>query len=125
MKLVRFGARDAEIPGMVDDSGAIRDLSSHISDINASQMRRNSVAGLHLFKPRTGPLGNRFSPQLTGFWAIVNQLCRFGYSVVALLGDNAARLSIRKSCKRPDAGHALATFTPSVQNQPHEAGDLR
>lgn len=33
MKLVRFGERDAEKPGMVDANGAIRDLSSHISDI--------------------------------------------------------------------------------------------
>lgn len=32
MKLVRFGARGAEKPGIIDTSGAIRDLSGHCGD---------------------------------------------------------------------------------------------
>ncbi len=35
MKLVRFGERDSEKPGMIDAGGTIRDLSAHISDITA------------------------------------------------------------------------------------------
>jgi 2-keto-4-pentenoate hydratase/2-oxohepta-3-ene-1,7-dioic acid hydratase in catechol pathway len=33
MKLVRYGARGAEKPGMIDGAGALRDLSAHVPDI--------------------------------------------------------------------------------------------
>lgn len=33
MKLVRYGARGAEKPGMIDANGALRDLSAHVPDI--------------------------------------------------------------------------------------------
>ena len=36
MKLVRFGAKGHEKPGLVDASGTIRDLSSHIADVNGA-----------------------------------------------------------------------------------------
>lgn len=43
MKLVRFGAVGAEKPGILDADGQIRDLSSHVEDINGSVL---SPAGL-------------------------------------------------------------------------------
>ncbi|MBC2666430.1 fumarylacetoacetate hydrolase family protein [Novosphingobium flavum] len=33
MKLVRFGPRGAEKPGLIDDQGQVRDLSGHVPDI--------------------------------------------------------------------------------------------
>jgi 2-keto-4-pentenoate hydratase/2-oxohepta-3-ene-1,7-dioic acid hydratase in catechol pathway len=33
MKLVRYGERDAEKPGLIDADGALRDLSGHVADI--------------------------------------------------------------------------------------------
>ena len=33
MKLVRYGARGAEKPGMLDAEGRLRDLSAHVPDI--------------------------------------------------------------------------------------------
>ncbi len=36
MKLVRFGAAGSEKPGLIDADGAIRDLSAHVTDIDAS-----------------------------------------------------------------------------------------
>jgi 2-keto-4-pentenoate hydratase/2-oxohepta-3-ene-1,7-dioic acid hydratase in catechol pathway len=33
MKLVRYGARGAEMPGMIDRDGRLRDLSAHVADI--------------------------------------------------------------------------------------------
>ena len=43
MKLVRFGSPGQEKPGIVDASGAIRDLSGHVEDIDGSTI---SPAGL-------------------------------------------------------------------------------
>jgi 2,4-diketo-3-deoxy-L-fuconate hydrolase len=38
MKLVRFGTHDQERPGLIDDSGALRDLSAVISDWNPQNL---------------------------------------------------------------------------------------
>ena len=38
MKLVRFGPKDQEKPGLVDESGAIRDLSAHVPDITGETL---------------------------------------------------------------------------------------
>ena len=34
MKLVRYGAKGAEKPGLIDKSGQLRDLSAHIRDLD-------------------------------------------------------------------------------------------
>ncbi len=47
MKLVRYGARGAERPGLVDGRGALRDLSSIVRDIDASVL---SPAGLNALR---------------------------------------------------------------------------
>ena len=39
MKLVRFGDVGREKPGMIDANGAIRDLSSHIEDVNGQALQ--------------------------------------------------------------------------------------
>src|SRR5450830_742466 len=51
MRLVRFGPRGAEKPGIVDADGNIRDLSSIVSDINAA-----TLAPASLDKLRSVPL---------------------------------------------------------------------
>ena len=38
MKLLRYGAAGTEKPGLLDDSGCIRDLSAHIDDITPGQL---------------------------------------------------------------------------------------
>jgi len=38
MKLVRFGLRSHERPGIVDENGNIRDLSSHVADIDGATL---------------------------------------------------------------------------------------
>jgi len=55
MKLVRFGAAGHEKPGLVDASGTIRDLSSHISDINGATLSPESLAKLKALDPSTLP----------------------------------------------------------------------
>ena len=55
MKLVRFGAKGHEKPGLVDASGAVRDLSSHIADINGATLSPESLAKLKALDPATLP----------------------------------------------------------------------
>jgi 2-keto-4-pentenoate hydratase/2-oxohepta-3-ene-1,7-dioic acid hydratase in catechol pathway len=62
MKLVRFGERGGEKPGMIDSQGRLRDLSAHVADIagpvlaDLDALARIDVAGLPLVAgtPRLG-----------------------------------------------------------------------
>ncbi|MDB5657542.1 MAG: 2-hydroxyhepta-2,4-diene,7-dioate isomerase [Cypionkella sp.] len=62
MKLVRYGARGAEKPGLIDSDGRIRDLSAHVADIagdvlaNLEQLQAIDPASLPLVEgnPRYG-----------------------------------------------------------------------
>ena len=62
MKLVRYGARGAEKPGMIDAEGQLRDLSAHVPDIagavltDLDALRRLDPASLPLVtgSPRLG-----------------------------------------------------------------------
>ena len=55
MKLVRFGERDAEKPGLIDAGGAIRDLSGHISDITADSFTSDFYDRLAAIDPASLP----------------------------------------------------------------------
>jgi 2-keto-4-pentenoate hydratase/2-oxohepta-3-ene-1,7-dioic acid hydratase in catechol pathway len=46
MKLLRFGPQGEEKPGILDDSGRIRDLSNHVSDIEAATLTPERLAAL-------------------------------------------------------------------------------
>ena len=43
MKLLRYGEMGKEKPGILDNNGKIRDLSSHISDINGNTISKESL----------------------------------------------------------------------------------
>ena len=69
MKLVRYGANGSEKPGLLDDTGQLRDLSGHIADITGSTLDDTSIAKLRAIDqtslpivvgdPRVGPcVGN-------------------------------------------------------------------
>ena len=55
MKLVRFGARGAERPGLVDAGGALRDLSGMVADIDGTMLGDDSLARLAAVDPDTLP----------------------------------------------------------------------
>ncbi len=55
MKLVRFGPAGAEKPGLVDATGAIRDLSGHVKDINGDVLSPASLAHLKSIDPKSLP----------------------------------------------------------------------
>jgi 2-keto-4-pentenoate hydratase/2-oxohepta-3-ene-1,7-dioic acid hydratase in catechol pathway len=63
MKLVRYGRAGAEKPGLIDANGRVRDLSDHVSEINAAAIAPASLRRLAKLKPDTLPL-MRGSPRL-------------------------------------------------------------
>src|SRR3981189_1628963 len=46
MKLVRYGAKGAETPGLIDKSGQLRDLSAHVKDLDGEAYAPASLAKL-------------------------------------------------------------------------------
>jgi 2,4-didehydro-3-deoxy-L-rhamnonate hydrolase len=69
MKLVRYGQEGSERPGLVDASGQLRDLSSHVPDIDGSTIGPDGLAVLAAIDPAGLPLvegGVRIGPCVGG-----------------------------------------------------------
>src|SRR3954464_2833391 len=69
MKLVRYGAKGAEKPGLIDKSGQLRDLSAHVKDLNGETYAPASLAKLAALDPSKLPAvdGNpRLGAPVTG-----------------------------------------------------------
>lgn len=74
MKLVRFGPRGGEKPGLVDDGGHIRDLSAHVTDIGGDVLAPERLRHLASLDPLALPLveGNpRLGPPVAGVGKIL------------------------------------------------------
>jgi 2-keto-4-pentenoate hydratase/2-oxohepta-3-ene-1,7-dioic acid hydratase in catechol pathway len=55
MKLLRYGAKGAEKPGLLDASGAIRDLSGHVKDIDGTTLAPAALKKLAALDPASLP----------------------------------------------------------------------
>jgi 2,4-diketo-3-deoxy-L-fuconate hydrolase len=55
MKLVRYGARGQEKPGLIDQSGHLRDLSSHVKDLTGEAYSPASLNKLAALDPTSLP----------------------------------------------------------------------
>ena len=55
MKLVRFGIEGQEKPGLIDPDGQLRDLSSHVADINGPALSKDSLKMLYGIDPTSLP----------------------------------------------------------------------
>jgi 2,4-didehydro-3-deoxy-L-rhamnonate hydrolase len=55
MKLCRFGPRGSECPGLVDQSGVVRDISAHVADIDAEFLCDEGMARLAGIDPLSLP----------------------------------------------------------------------
>ncbi|MFG1295923.1 fumarylacetoacetate hydrolase family protein [Xanthobacter variabilis] len=65
MKLVRFGAKGTEKPGLIDGNGRVRDLSGHVSELAGEALSPASLARLGALGAETLPLapeGVRLGP---------------------------------------------------------------
>jgi 2,4-diketo-3-deoxy-L-fuconate hydrolase len=56
MKLLRYGPKGAEKPGLLDAEGNIRDLSGHVADITGAQLSPASLKALAAIDPASLPL---------------------------------------------------------------------
>jgi 2-keto-4-pentenoate hydratase/2-oxohepta-3-ene-1,7-dioic acid hydratase in catechol pathway len=56
MKLVRYGSKGQEKPGIVDAQGGIRDLSAHIADISGATLDPSNLARIAALDPGSLPL---------------------------------------------------------------------
>jgi 2,4-diketo-3-deoxy-L-fuconate hydrolase len=69
MKLLRFGSKGLERPGMLDADGAVRDLSGIVADIDSAHVGPDALRDLARIDPITLPLAKgelRFGPPLVG-----------------------------------------------------------
>src|ERR1700742_4341423 len=69
MKLVRYGNKGAEKPGLVDKSGQLRDLSGHIKDLDGAAYSPDSLKKLAAIDPASLPAVSgkpRFGAPVTG-----------------------------------------------------------
>ena len=55
MKLVRYGNERREKPGLIDADGLLRDLSSHVADINGPALSKDSLKMLYDIDPASLP----------------------------------------------------------------------
>ena len=55
MKLVRYGNDGREKPGLIDADGLLRDLSSHVADINGPALSKDSLKMLYDIDPASLP----------------------------------------------------------------------
>mgnify|MGYP003365095748 FL=1 len=56
MKLLRYGEKGQEKPGLLDDQGNIRDLSAHITDVAGKALEPASLEALRKIDPASLPL---------------------------------------------------------------------
>ena len=69
MKLVRYGAKGAEKPGLIDKSGQLRDLSAHLKDLDGEAYSPASLKRLAELDPASLPeVGGkpRLGPPVSG-----------------------------------------------------------
>jgi len=69
MKLVRWGVRGGERPGIIDKDGRVRDLSGHVADIGGGDLSLaafNTLRGLDLGTLPPVPLGERLGACVGG-----------------------------------------------------------
>jgi 2-keto-4-pentenoate hydratase/2-oxohepta-3-ene-1,7-dioic acid hydratase in catechol pathway len=56
MKLVRFGPKGREKPGLIDAAGTLRDLSAHVADIGWNELSAAGQKRLRALDPATLPI---------------------------------------------------------------------
>jgi 2-keto-4-pentenoate hydratase/2-oxohepta-3-ene-1,7-dioic acid hydratase in catechol pathway len=74
VKLLRYGPRGKERPGLLDAQGRIRDLAAHLDDIDGRALSPGRLAALRRLDPATLPLvrgARRLGVPVTGIGKIV------------------------------------------------------
>jgi hypothetical protein len=69
MKLMRYGAKGSERPGLIDAHGKVRALSGALADLGPDELSQASLAKLRAIDPATLPLvaqPGRIAPPWSG-----------------------------------------------------------
>jgi 2-keto-4-pentenoate hydratase/2-oxohepta-3-ene-1,7-dioic acid hydratase in catechol pathway len=85
MKIMRYGAKGAEKPGLVDGHGQVRALSNVVRDIGVEQLSNAGLAQLRAIDPASLPLVER-PGRLAAPWATCGKFLCIGLNYV----DHAA-----------------------------------
>jgi len=74
MKLVRFGDKGSEQPGLVDHAGKVRSLAGHVEDFEAETLAPERLSGLSKIDPERLPLapeGARLGAPVAKSWNFI------------------------------------------------------
>lgn len=77
MKLLRYGPKGAERPGLLDSSGRVRDLSGQVADIAGDCLRADGLAQLAALDPDSLPLVDGSPQQDLRLGPCVGQVGKF------------------------------------------------
>ena len=74
MKLLRYGPKGEEKPGLLDETGHIRDLSDHVTEIDGATLAPERLAALAKLDPGSLPVvegSPRLGPPVSGIGKII------------------------------------------------------
>lgn len=105
MKLLRYGEKGQEKPGLLDAQGQIRDLSGHITDVAGSALEPANLAALSRLNPESLPLVSG-SPRIG---ACVGQVGKF-----LCIGLNYADHAAESNMPVPSEPVVFSKFTSAI-----------
>ncbi|REL36044.1 fumarylacetoacetate hydrolase family protein [Thalassotalea euphylliae] len=105
MKLLRFGAKGAEKPGILDANGNIRDLSSAVTDIDGQTLSHESLSRLNAIDINSLPIIDG----QTRLGACVNNVGKF-----ICIGLNYADHAAESNMPIPDEPEVFSKFTSAI-----------
>ena len=105
MKLLRYGEKGQEKPGLLDAQGQIRDLSAHIADVAGTALEPDSLNALSKVDPESLPLVTG-SPRIG---ACVGQVGKF-----LCIGLNYADHAAESNMPVPSEPVVFSKFTSAI-----------
>jgi ureidoglycolate lyase len=105
MKLLRYGEKGQEKPGLLDAQGKLRDLSAHISDVAGAALEPASLEALSKLDPESLPLVTG-SPRIG---ACVGQVGKF-----LCIGLNYADHAAESNMPVPSEPVVFSKFTSAI-----------
>jgi 2-keto-4-pentenoate hydratase/2-oxohepta-3-ene-1,7-dioic acid hydratase in catechol pathway len=106
MKLLRFGPKGAEKPGLLDDQGVMRDLSGQVADIGGAVLSDDGLAAIAALDPSSLPevaKGTRLGTPIAGTGKMI------------CIGLNYADHAAESGSKVPDEPLIFMKATSAIQ----------
>ena len=109
MKLVRYGTRDQEKPGLIDSNGKVRDLSQHINDLSKENLSPESLEKIRNIDIDTLPIIEGNPQQDLRLGACVGQTSKF-----ICIGLNYADHAAETGAQIPSEPVIFSKFTSAI-----------